>query len=95
MDLGKKIKNLRVALGLTQKYVADKLQIAQQNISDWENDKTRPEYENLIKLALLYDTSTDYLLGLEDEIGKQIKDSTYIKGNNNINFHGNNNNFLL
>ena len=70
MDLGKKIKNLRVALGLTQKYVADKLQIAQQNISDWENDKTRPEYENLIKLSNLYEESVDYILK-DDEAKKE------------------------
>lgn len=35
-------------------------------VSDWENNRSRPEYENLIKLAQIYEVSVDELLGVED-----------------------------
>ena len=65
MEFGKRFKNFRLSNNLTQKQVAKLIGIDQTNISSWENDKTRPEYENLIKLAKIYDTTIDELLGVE------------------------------
>lgn len=65
MEFGERFRKIRLDNNLTQKEVAVKLGIAQTNISSWEHDNTRPEYENLIKLAKLYDVSTDELLGIE------------------------------
>ena len=53
--------------GLTQREVAAKLSIHQSNVSDWENDVSRPEYEKLIELAKLYDVSLYDLLGVPDK----------------------------
>lgn len=66
MEFGKQFKALRKACGMTQAEVAKKLNIAQSNISDWENDISRPEYENLILLAKLYDASLYELLDIEE-----------------------------
>ena len=65
MEFGAKFKQLRIDNNLTQKQLAEKLGIKQTNISNWENDKTRPEYENLIKLAKIFDVTTDEILGIE------------------------------
>lgn len=65
MEFGKRFKETRIQCGLTQKQVADKLGIEQSNISDWENNISRPEYENLIALAKLYDETLETLLGIE------------------------------
>lgn len=65
MEFGNRFKNARVQCGLTQKQVAEKLGIEQSNISDWENNVSRPEYENLIALARLYDETLESLLGIE------------------------------
>jgi len=56
---------LRLQCNLTQKQVADTLGIEQSNVSDWENNVSRPEYENLIALARLYDETLESLLGIE------------------------------
>lgn len=56
---------------MTQAQLASLIGIAQTNISDWENEISRPEYENLIKIAKIFDVSTDFLLGLEDEYGNK------------------------
>lgn len=65
MEFGNRFKELRIQNGYTQKQVADKLGIKQSNISDWENNVSRPEYENLIALAKLYNESLESLLGVE------------------------------
>ncbi len=65
MDFGKNFRKIRKECGYTQKDVAEKLEICQSNISDWENDRSRPEYENLIKLSLLYKVSLYELLGID------------------------------
>lgn len=63
MEFGKNFKYYRKQSDLTQKEVAAKLGISQSNVSDWENNVSRPEYENLIALAKLYDVTLDELLG--------------------------------
>lgn len=66
MDFGKYFRQCRKDAGLSQKYVADKLGIHQSNISDWENNISRPEYEKLIELAKIYNATLYELLGLDE-----------------------------
>ncbi len=65
MEFGKRFKKYRLENNMTQVEVAKLIGIDQTNISNWENDKTRPEYENLIKLSQIYDVSIDELLGVD------------------------------
>ena len=66
MEYGKYFKQCRKYSGLSQKEVASKLGIHQSNISDWENNVSRPEYENLINLAKIYGVTIYDLLGLDE-----------------------------
>ena len=65
MNFGENFKNIRKQCGLSQQEVADKLQIKQPSVSDWENDVSRPDYETLIALAELYDVTLYELLGID------------------------------
>ena len=65
MDFGKSFREARKGVGLSQKQVAEKLGIHQSNVSDWENNISRPEYEKLLELSKLYDISVDELLGVD------------------------------
>lgn len=38
MEIGKKLKEARIASGLTQEQVADKINVSRQTISNWENE---------------------------------------------------------
>ena len=67
MDFGKNFKEARKQSGYSQKQVAEKLGIYQSNVSDWENNVSRPEYEKLIELAKMYETSLEELLGVADQ----------------------------
>ncbi len=67
VNLGKKLKSLRLAENLTQSQVAERLNVSKTVISSYENDLRQPSYENLIKLARLYKVSTDWLLDNEKQ----------------------------
>lgn len=66
MNFGESFRKCRKEVDLSQSYVAKKLGIHQSNISDWENNVSRPEYEKLIQLAEIYNVSLYDLLGIED-----------------------------
>ena len=61
--LGARIKALRRKSGLTQAKVAKQLGIASQSVTNYESGKTEPSIRNLISLAAVLGTSTDFLLG--------------------------------
>ena len=63
VNLGKKLKSLRLAENLTQQQVAQRLGVTKTIISSYENDLRQPSYDNLLKLASLFKVSTDWLLG--------------------------------
>ena len=65
VNLGKKLKSLRLAENLTQQQVAQRLGVTKTIISSYENDLRQPSYDNLLKLANLFKVSTDWLLGNE------------------------------
>lgn len=60
-----RIKYLRQTRELTQVQLADKLGVAKQSISNWENDNIMPSVDMLEKIADFFSVSTDYLLGRE------------------------------
>ena len=62
-----RIKMLREDHDLTQKEVADYLHIKQNTYSQYENEQRQLPLSCLIALAKLYNTSTDYILGITDK----------------------------
>ena len=62
-----RIKELREDNDLTQKTIAEYLNIKQNAYSHYETGSRQIPLEALIKLARYYNTSVDYLLGLTDE----------------------------
>ena len=63
-----RIRDLREDNDLKQKEVADYLNCSQVCYSHYELGKRDIPTEVLIKLAKLYNTTTDYILGLTDNI---------------------------
>ena len=64
--LGQRIDTLRRALSWSQVELAKRLGVAKQTVSNWENDNIQPSIEMLVRLAKIFNVTTDYLLGLED-----------------------------
>lgn len=63
-----RLKELRIENGFTQEYVARYLSVQQNTYSQYETQKRDIPLESLVKLAALYQTSTDYILGIDDLI---------------------------
>ena len=56
MELGNKIKTLRLKAGLTQEKLADELNVSFQTVSKWENNVCAPDISMLPKLSLTSNT---------------------------------------
>ena len=62
----RRIRDMREDMDLTQKQVADMLNCSQQVYSNYELGQRGIPTDILIKIAKLYNVTTDYLLGLSD-----------------------------
>lgn len=60
-----RIKDLRVSRDLSQKELADKLGVAQTQVSRWEKDQLSMSSQSLIKVSQYFNVSTDDLLGVK------------------------------
>ena len=63
VEIGENIKKLRKAKRMTQKEVANQLNVTPQTISKWERNISYPDLDMLVKLSKLFHISTDALLG--------------------------------
>ena len=68
IQFGAFIAQLRREQGLTQKELADKLNVTDKAVSKWESGQGKPDVDNIVKLTEVYHVSADYiLLGIEQE----------------------------
>lgn len=67
MTLGEKLKQLREQRGWTQTQAAEKLGISSQVVSNYERDYRSPDKDTLSKIAITYNKSIDWLLGVTDD----------------------------
>ena len=62
-----RIQNMRNEKNLSKKQVCEHIGISQAALSRYEDGQQRISIKTLAQLALLYDTSIDYLLELTDQ----------------------------
>ena len=65
-ELRLRLRELREEQELSQAEMAKKLGVSQQTYSRYESHTTEIPLKLLIAFAELYDTSTDYLLGIKN-----------------------------
>jgi transcriptional regulator, cro/CI family len=63
--ISERLKFLRKEKNLTQTELGEKVGIKRNTYSDWENGKTEPSFDNLVKLADFFNVSLDWLFGRE------------------------------
>ena len=61
--IGEKLRQLRKENELRQEQVARLVGADRSSISAWKNDSRQPSYQSLVRLAEVYNVSTDFLLG--------------------------------
>lgn len=75
-DFGIRLKELREAKHLSQSDVARRLEVTRSTISGYECNTITPSLEQLVKLAVLYNTSLDYIMGMENRAHLYLDDLT-------------------
>lgn len=76
LTIGESLKKLRLQNGLTQKEMAENLNVSYQTISKWELDKSLPSLEMIVSISLLYDVSIDSIIFNQEE----CHDKSYFGG---------------
>lgn len=67
MDLANKLINLRVHNKLSQKDLAEKLNLSDELIEAWEKGVKEPGASQLAQISKIFDISIDELLGIEEK----------------------------
>lgn len=60
--------SLRTAANMTQSELADTINASRRAVIKWESGQAQPTCNSIIALAVLFHVSTDYLLGLTDQM---------------------------
>ena len=63
--IGENIRKARKAAGVSQKELADRLQVYQKDISRWENGERTPTMEVFTKICRELNASADEILELK------------------------------
>ena len=69
---GERLKEARRKKNYTQVKVALLLDTTHATISRYETNKLEPSIEMLQKLCALYQVSADYIIGLTNDINKEV-----------------------
>ena len=71
--LGSRIRELRKERKMSQRELAEKLNVSQQTIGAWETERIVPGADTLGNIANYFGVTTDYLLGRSEQ-RKENKD---------------------
>lgn len=82
MEIGKKLKQARIRSGYTQEYIAEKIDVSRQTISNWENEKSYPDILSVMELSDLYSVTLDELLRGDPKMIEHLDESTNIVKSN-------------
>lgn len=72
MVIAQKIKDLRETKKISRQHLADSIGVDVRTIGAWETEENEPKATYIAKLAKIFEVSSDYLLGLEDEFGNKL-----------------------
>ena len=66
-----RIEELRKAKGWSQQDIADQIKFTKSAVGFWERGESKPNTEAITSLAVLFNVTADYLLGLVDNKDEQ------------------------
>ena len=64
LDIGNQLRNLLVQDGITQKQLAEALNISTTTLNGYIQNRRQPDAKTVIRLASYFHTTTDYIYGL-------------------------------
>lgn len=82
MKIGGRLREARVAAGLTQEIAAEKMNVSRQTISNWETERTYPDIISVIKMSDIYFISLDELMKGDPKMIKHLEESVDVVKSN-------------
>ena len=74
MEVGRRIREERERMGISQEGLAREVFVSRQTVSNWETGKTYPDVQSLLLLSNLFDVSVDSLVrGDVEAMEKQME----------------------
>ena len=67
MTLGERIRRARKTKKMTQRELASRIGAAHNSISDWENNKNKPDPDTIELICGILDVTPNYILGSTDD----------------------------
>lgn len=67
-----RLKDLRETKGISQKQLANFLNVSQGSVGNWESGTREPNFDIIKKIADYFDVSADYLIGRTDNPQQSI-----------------------
>lgn len=81
MTIGEKIAKLRIAFGLSQEELSEKIAVSRQSVSKWEMDQALPQIDKVLQLCELFNVTTDEMLHdklpIEHHTGEKTQSNKY------------------
>lgn len=71
-----RIKKLRELRGMSQAKLAKQLNITRSSVNAWEMGVSIPSTQKIVELALLFNTTTDFILGFEGGFSLNLESFT-------------------
>ena len=72
--IGERLQIVRKHYGIKQAELANLLGVSKFTVQSWEQDKSNPSHEVLADICRRYHVSSDFLLGLSDELPNYKED---------------------
>lgn len=76
MKFGERLRKLRKQMDMTQEQVAKNLNIVRSTYAYYETGKTCPDFNTVVRLAHLFNVTTDYLLDADTTLNVLHDSST-------------------
>ncbi len=86
--LPERLKKLRRDSELSQAKLGVILGVPQQTYDKWEQGKSQPDIQMLIRLATYFDVTVDYLIGKTNNFYHDETTATATGGNDSVNIAG-------
>ncbi|MCL2776350.1 MAG: helix-turn-helix domain-containing protein [Oscillospiraceae bacterium] len=77
MSISENLRKLRMANGVSQTIMAEKLNISRQSYNHYETGRREPDYNMLLKISKLLHASPNDILGLSSDTTTQNKKSSF------------------
>jgi transcriptional regulator with XRE-family HTH domain len=68
MIIGEQLRKARTDAGMSQKQLAEIMAVSRQTVSNWENSRSYPDIERVMRMADLYHLSLDKMLRGDEQM---------------------------